>query len=309
MNYKKPKFWDKKTNSLFSIVLYPISIIYYFFFQINKQKPPSSYKIPIICVGNLYLGGTGKTPLVKILCKILEDFSKKPAVVKKQYNYLTDEINFLKNYVKIYIAKNRRHCINNLIRDNHNVAVLDDGFQDNSIKKDLNIICFNEKQWIGNGQMIPSGPLREPLSSLSRSQCVIINGKKNLQKEKFLKQYNSSIRIFYTNYLLIEKDKFMNRKLIAFAGIGNPNNFFDLLKENNLNLIETLSYSDHHNFLDKELDRMIKLAKNNKSMLVSTEKDYFRLKEKYRFYVEPIKIKVNIENMDNFKNFLKSFII
>ena len=113
-----------------------------------------------------------------------------------------------------------------------NVAILDDGFQDFSINKNLSIVCFNEKQWIGNGLTIPSGPLREDLSALKRASCVIINGKKNIDIENKIFSKNKEIKIFILNInhkILIE---FKNKKVIAFAGIGNPENFFNLLKDN-----------------------------------------------------------------------------
>ena len=96
MLINKPKFWDNSGISVWSIILYPISILYLLFFQIKKIKNSKKYKIPIICIGNIYLGGTGKTPLALEIFNIYKSLGKKPAFVKKYYSYLEDEINMLK---------------------------------------------------------------------------------------------------------------------------------------------------------------------------------------------------------------------
>ena len=182
MFIKKPRFWDSKNFSIWPIILYPFSIIYLFvFYLISKLKKKQIFEIPIICVGNIYLGGTGKTPLVKEIYNILISIGKKPAIIKKYYNYVEDEISLLETTSKVFSDKNRSSSLRRLIQNNFNVAVMDDGFQDYSIKKDFSILCFNEKQWIGNGLVLPAGPLRESLNSLKKANCVFINGEKNIR--------------------------------------------------------------------------------------------------------------------------------
>ena len=304
MRIKKPKFWDKKKKSFFSIILYPVSLLYLFFFKILSFKKTCKFNIPIICVGNIYLGGTGKTPLVREIYEILKKFNKQPAIVKKNYNYLKDEINFLKKFTKIYTSKDRVTGINELIGDNNKVAILDDGLQDKSINIDFKILCFNAKQWIGNGQVIPSGPLREPIKNVINYECIIINGKKDELKEKVLTKYNPLLKIFYSNYELIEKEFFVGKRITAFAGIGNPKNFFDLILENNLNLIKSFSYPDHYKFQENELYKMLEYSEANNSILMTTEKDYFRLNNLYRNKVIPARIKLNLENYTEFEKLL-----
>lgn len=309
MILKKPKFWDKKSNSFLSIILYPISLIYLIISKINIFISTKKFEIPIICVGNIYLGGTGKTPLVKELFKILKNLNKQPGIVKKKYDYLEDEINLLKSYCEVYAFTNRKIGIKKLIEDKKNIAILDDGFQDKSIFTDFRILCFNEKQWIGNGQVMPAGPLRETLSGVSRSDCVIINGKKDINKNKLLLKLNPSLKIFYSNYDLNEKEKFIGKKVTAFAGIGNPSNFFDLLGQNNVNIIKSYTYSDHHKYSNKQIEDIINFAENNKSIVVTSEKDYFRLNEKFRSKIIPAKISLIIENFQDFEIFLKQKIL
>ena len=179
MKIFKPKFWDKKHISIFSTLLLPFSILFqilsYFKRALVKSKQSS---IPVICIGNIYLGGTGKTPLCNEIFLILKNLNMKPAFIRKKYKSFQDEVNLQKQFGPVYQNKIRIQAINEAIKNNANIAVLDDGFQDLSVSKNLSIVCFNEKQWIGNGLTIPSGPLREDLSALKRALRCYKWGKK-----------------------------------------------------------------------------------------------------------------------------------
>ena len=189
MKLKKPKFWDDSKISLFSILLYPISLLFLLISFINKFKSPKNYSIPIICVGNIYIGGTGKTPLAVEIFNITRSLGKNPAFVKKHYDYLKDEIRMLKKIGATFVSKIRKHALDSLEKQNYDVAILDDGFQDYSINKNFSILCFNQKQWIGNNLLIPSGPLREKLSAIKRADCIFINGSKDVNIEiKYIKK-------------------------------------------------------------------------------------------------------------------------
>ena len=234
MRIKKPKFWDNKKKTFISYLLLPLSFLYQVFFWINKIlnnfRNNKKLKIPVICVGNIYLGGTGKTPLVREIHSIVKSFGKNPAFIKKHYDYLSDEIKMLEKTGKIYTNHNRSSGIFLSAADNYDVAILDDGFQDFTISPNLSILCFNSKQMIGNGQVIPSGPLRESLSAIQRADCIIINGDKNSDFEEKISKFkkNKKLHIFYSKYKIKNIEKFKNKKITAFAGIGNPTNFFDL---------------------------------------------------------------------------------
>ncbi len=299
MKFLKPNFWDKKQISLFSILLFPIAL---FIRLLNFFKSffTKNYRcsIPVICVGNIYLGGTGKTPL----CIELFFF------IRKKYESFQDEINLLKQIGPTYEGSKRINAINDAIQSKADVAILDDGFQDFSINKNLSIVCFNEKQWIGNGLIIPSGPLRERLTALKRANCVIINGKKNTDNEKRILSHNKEIKIFYTKYKAQNIDEFRNKKVIAFAGIGSPDSFFDLLKNNNIDILEKISFPDHYNYSDKELENLINKAKENNTILLTTEKDYLRIEENYKKNINCLKIVVEIENRNQFIEEIKKVI-
>ena len=312
MRFKKPLFWDIQRISIWSIFLLPISIIYLFLIWIAKVKKYFKFykkpTIPIICVGNIYLGGTGKTPLAIEIFKICKSFGKNPAFIKKYYNYLSDEIKMLQASGKTYTNYKRQTSISLSISNNHDLAILDDGFQDLTIKPDFSIICFNSKQMIGNGLLIPSGPLRERLSAIKRANCVIINGNKNLEFENKLFQIlgnKKSLTIFYSKYKIININTFRNKKLTAFAGIGNPSNFFDLLKENNLNVERTFSFPDHHEYSENDFKKIID---DNSNKIVTTEKDYLRMTDLQKQRCEFVKVSLEIENKDKFKEILKNYL-
>ena len=201
MNFFKPNFWDKNHISFFSVFLFPITLlIKILFFYKRYLAKNQKFKIPIICVGNIYLGGTGKTPLSIEIFKILKDLKMNPAFIRKKYSDHSDEVYLQKQIGPIYQNKKRADAIKNAIKNNADIAILDDGFQDFSVKKNLTFICFNEKQWKGNGLTIPSGPLRENLSALKRADCVVINGKKNTNIENKIFKNNKDIKIFYTKH-------------------------------------------------------------------------------------------------------------
>ena len=309
MKFFKPRFWDSNQISIFSVLLFPIALFIKLlsFLKRNFTKKHNC-SIPVICVGNIYLGGTGKTPLCSELFAILKNLNKKTIFIRKKYEAFQDEINLLKQIGPVYERSRRINALNEAIQNKFEVAILDDGFQDFSIQKDLSIVCFNEKQWIGNGFTIPSGPLREGLQALLRANCVVINGKKNVNIENKILNINKSIKIFYSEYAPKNIVDFKNKKIICFTGIGNPVNFFDLLKKNKINVLEKISFPDHHNYSKTELDNLIKKAKENDAILLTTEKDYLRISKESRENIGCLKIKVEIESKNEFIEEIKKII-
>ncbi len=311
MKFNKPKFWDYNKISFWAIVLFPISLVYLFIFwtlrvsQSHKYNRKNSF--PLICVGNIYIGGTGKTPLVREIFEIVRSLGKNPAFIKKKYDYLFDEIKMLEKTGKTFVCDNRISGISEISESNYDVAILDDGFQDYTIKPDLSILCFNAKQLIGNGFVIPSGPLREKLSSVSKANCIIINGNKNLEFEKKILNHtgNKKVHIFYSKYKINNLEKFKNREFTAIAGIGNPSNFFDLLKENNIKIKKTFSFPDHHFYSEKDFE---KITKDKNSKIVTTEKDFYRMNEKQKQICDFVEVKLHIENKDEFKKLIQSYL-
>ncbi len=297
----KPNFWLKK-HTILSYILFPFTFSLQILFNLNrlitKQK---EFKIPIICIGNIFLGGTGKTPLTIFLSDELKKINKKPAIIKKFYSSHKDEHNLIEEKSNsLFLGKSRNEAILEAERAKCDLAILDDGFQDFSIKKDLSILCFNSKQLVGNGMTIPSGPLREKLSAVKRAEIVIINGEKNKSFEKNISSHSEKIQIFYSNYIATNINKLKNRKLFAFAGIGNPENFFDLLIKNNLEIIKRGVYSDHYKYTKDELEKIIKFSSENNLQPITTEKDYHRIKHFGFDEIFCLKIKLEILKKDEF---------
>jgi len=309
MDFFKPKFWDKNKISFFSILLYPITLLIKLlsFFKRYLTKTHQC-TIPIICVGNIYLGGTGKTPLCIEIFAILKNLNMNPVFIRKKYDSFQDEVNLQRQSGPIYQNKKRIDALKEAIQNKANVAILDDGFQDFSINKNLSIVCFDEKQWIGNGLVIPSGPLREGLSALKRAECVIINGQKNTDIENKIFSKNKKIKIFYSKHKAKNIDEFKNKKVIAFAGIGNPENFFNILKDNNIEAIEEIKFPDHYNYSKKEMENLINKTRENNAILLTTEKDYFRISQNYKKNINYLKIAVDIKNQNQFIEEIKKII-
>lgn len=303
MKISKPKFWDQK-KSLISLFLFPISFLFQIFLKIRKiTTNQKSFNTPIICVGNIYLGGTGKTPLTIEIAKELEILGKKPAIIKKFYPDHFDEHSLIRNQVKsLFLDKSRIKAISKADSNSFDFLILDDGFQDHSFKKDLNILCFNSNQLLGNEMTLPSGPLRESLDAIKKSDIILINGRRNKSFENKILGISEKIKIFYSKYILHEADKFENKNVLAFAGIGNPDNFFELLENNNVNIKKKLIFPDHYNYNKVEINKIMEDSLKDDLKVVTTEKDYLRIKDYGHKNLIVAKVKLIIENKDNFIN-------
>ena len=308
MKLSKPKYWDTKFN-LISILLLPITLatLLVIFFK-KKFTIKKKFNLHLICVGNIYIGGTGKTPAAILLANELLKLKKKSAIVRKFYKSHIDEHNLIKETFKnLILNKNRISGIMEAEKASYDTVVLDDGFQDYRIKKDLNIICFNQNQLIGNGFLLPSGPLRESLNSLKDAHIILINGEKDNKFEQKILNINEKLKIFYSNYKPINVDQFKNKKLLAIAGIGKPSNFFKLLEKNNLLIKKKLIYPDHYEFTDNELQNIISEAKEKNYEIIMTEKDYYKIKH-FNNEINFLKVSLEIEKKEEFmKEIIKTY--
>ncbi len=303
MNIKKPLFWSNK--NLISLSLIPFSIIIFILNFFKNFLLKKNYRIKTICVGNIYVGGTGKTSLSIEINNILKK-KFKTVFIKKKYINQFDEKELLKSNGNVFSDTDRK---TSLIRAENskkfNLAILDDGLQDKSIKYDISIACFNSSFGVGNGLLIPAGPLRENLSILRNYSAIFLNGEKNNQKLfSILKQYNN--HIFYSKYFPINVRKFnKKKKYLYFCGIGNPEEFGYTLKKYKFNIVKKFVFPDHHNFKNQEIDEIKKIAFDNKLEIITTEKDYKRLNIRNRKNLAYLKIKLKIKNLNEFTKFLK----
>ncbi len=299
MRINKPKFWDQKI-SLFSLILFPFTILVKLIIVFKKRLiKGKEFSLPVICIGNIYLGGTGKTPTAILIANELVKIGKKPCIVRKYYADQEDEYNLIrKHYKYLSINLKRSEAILDAKNKSHDSVILDDGFQDYEIIKDFNIICFNQNQLIGNGMVIPSGPLRESLDALQNAQVVIINGEKSLEFEQKILQYNKNLNIFYSNYFPVNSNEFKKKRLLAVAGIANPKNFFDLLLKEGLEIEKKIIFPDHYQFKKSEIVNIVKYAEEKKLQIVMTEKDYFKIKKFNYNEIKYLKIKLKIDNCE-----------
>ena len=304
MKFKKPKFWNNK--NFLSICLLPLCLIT-IIFNIFKTYIISGFRsnIPIICVGNIFIGGTGKTPLSIYIYNLLKRKKYRPAIVRKYYNSHIDEINFTKSKVgQFFYDKKRTLSISKAESKKNNVIIMDDGLQDVSVIKDLNIICFNSSDLIGNGFVLPAGPLREKLKNVNNCQIAVINGKRNIAFEKKLKSISNNIEIYQSKYIIKNSKKFRGKKILAFAGIGNPRNFFNLLKDNGFKVKQEISFPDHYNYSKEEIENLISKAKEEGLTLLTTEKDFFRIKRSDFKKINYVSVDLKILNNKSFEKIL-----
>ncbi len=297
MKLIKPKFWDHK--NLISLSLFPLSLVVQLVIFLKKKFTKTvNFKIPIVCIGNVYVGGTGKTPLSILVSKELSKIGKKPVIIRKYYKEHKDEHALIKeNLSNLILNLNRTDAIQEAQNKNFDTVILDDGFQDFKIKKDLSIICFNSN-FEGNGFVIPAGPLRENLNSIKNAQIIVINGYKNLKFEKKILEINNNIDIYYSKYKAINYEKFTQKELLVITGIGNPENFLNLLNNHNLKIAKKYIFPDHYTFSKKELNNFISEAKKNGYQIICTEKDYHRIKEYSIEEIDFLKIELVLEKKE-----------
>ena len=301
MKFKKPKFWN--SINFLSVILLPFSLLTLVFNIFKSQViTENRFNIPIICVGNIFIGGTGKTPLSIYIYNLLKNKKFKPAIVRKYYPSHADEINFTKSKVRQFFSDRKRlESISKAIIKKNNVIIMDDGMQDVSVNKDLSIMCFNSKDLIGNGFLLPAGPLREQLKKVNSCRIAVINGKRNILFENKLKSISDSIEIFQSKYEIKNLKRLKGKKILAFAGIGNPNNFFKLLKEHGLKIKQEISFPDHYNYKKSEVKNLMLLAKEKGLKLITTEKDYFRIKQLGFKKIDYVSVNLKIINFKNFE--------
>lgn len=313
MKFKKPKFWDYQRPNLLSYILLPLTfpLILNNFFLNKKKNKKKNHKPKKICVGNIYVGGTAKTPLTIKIYQILNKLDINACTIKKFYKSHYDEQKMLSEKTKLYCEKNRIDGLNKAILDNKDVAIFDDGLQDRSINYDLKIVCFNDLKLIGNGFLIPAGPLREKINSISKYDMAFINGNEvdNSKLKLLLKSYNANIEIFETNYKAINIKEFnINDEYMVFSGIGNPESFRQTLINNNIKVTKEIIFPDHYNYTHKDIEQIKYQAKKLNLKILTTEKDYIKIKSIDNNDIRYLKVELDIKNEDRLINHLKKYI-
>ena len=307
MKLNKPNFWDDKKINLISILLFPLTIVLFLKNLFTFKNAQKIKKIKTICVGNIYVGGTGKTPFSIELNNILKNLNFKTAIIKKYYKDQIDEQKLIANKSKLYCENKRIDSIKKAIKDKNEIVIFDDGLQEKSLNYDISFVCFNIQNWVGNGFLLPAGPLRENLKSLINYSAVILNGNgENTKKiRNQIKKYNPKIKIFETIYNPINIKKFKNNTgYLIFSGIGNPKTFERTLTLNKVKVVKSIVFPDHYHYTDNDIRRIKQLAKKLKTKILTTEKDFLRIK-KNKQGISFMKINLFIKDKKNLINFLK----
>ncbi len=308
MNLKKPKFWDKESPNIYAYFLYPISLSIHLLKFLKHFKKKYKSNIKTICVGNIYLGGTGKTSLSIKINQILEDKKIKSCFVKKFYKNQTDEQKILEQHGKLFLSSNRLDGIKQAEKENYEVIILDDGLQDEQIEYEKCFVCFNSINWMGNKMTIPSGPLRERIQNLKNYSEIFINGNlENLEKlQNEIIKINARANIHIGKYEISNLNEFKkDEKYLVFSGIGNHKTFISMMKNYGFNVLKDIEFSDHYQYSSYDLQKIVNEAKKLNCEIITTEKDHFRIKEIDKNDIKFIK--VNLKILDEEK-FIKSIL-
>ena len=300
---KTPSHW--KNKNLLAMVLLPLGSIYAGITILRlKLKKPEKVGVPVICIGNLTAGGTGKTPTAVSVAKIVKSLSKKPFFVSRGYGGILsgvivdvakhspqqvgDEPLLLAREADVSINADRAKAAKKAIDNGAEVIIMDDGFQNPTLHKDLSFLVFDGGVGIGNGYPVPAGPLREFFKSgLKRANAAIIIG----EDKCGLRDLLGDMPIFEGRICPLPLD--VKGAVIAFAGIGRPEKFYNSLRECGANVVQTFDFPDHHYYTDKELEDLIDLAKKSNAELFTTAKDFVKIPNKLKpnFKVLEIEIK------------------
>ena len=295
-----PEFW-KKSGGILEWLLVPFGWLYG---MIVKARiffaRPVKIKIPVICIGNLLTGGAGKTPVAINLAKRLILKGQNIRFVTRGYGgrlhgpvrvdtkihtaiEVGDEALMLARIASVWVAKTRADGVVAASLDDEggapDIIIMDDGFQNPTVAKDLSFLVIDGTLGFGNGRIFPAGPLRETISSaLSRADGIVLIGSDNLGIENILAKHGPRVPLFRAKPLLgSEADSLKEIPIVAFAGIAYPEKFFRAIQEFGLKVVKTLSFPDHHLFTQNDLENLQNVAKSFKARLVTTEKDAIRL--------------------------------
>ena len=303
MKIKRPIFWD--SLNLIALLLIPFSLVIIILNFLKIFSTQKTFKIKTICVGNIYLGGTGKTPLTIKINNILKN-KFKTVFIKKRYKDQIDEQKVLSKYGKLICLSFREIALKIAQTKKYQIAILDDGLQDKTINYDIKIVCFNSSELIGNGLVLPAGPLRERVSNISNYDVAFLNGEKNSEEfKKFLIKINPNLKIFKAKYIPTNIKTFkLNNEYLIFSGIGNPDEFKKTLKKYKFKIKKAITYPDHYSYKNADIKKIKDMAKNKKLKILTTEKDYNRLSNKDKKNIQYLGIELKIEKELEFKKYL-----
>ena len=318
MPIKTPHFWTELSWQ--SVILFPVSYIWRFgHYAQQKILNTKETEIPVICVGNLTVGGSGKTPVVITLCRFLSGIGKSTSILTRGFGGkekgpifvstnlhqsldVGDEPLMMAHSLDVCVSRNRPLGANHILdKKKYDCIVMDDGLQNPTLKKDLNIAVFDGKFGIGNGFLLPAGPMRQKLEvGIQNIDLVIFNGK----DETGLGQKIPPHIPIFTGELQPDEEiveKMKNRRVYGFAGIGNPSRFFKTLNNIGTDLVGEAHFADHHPYTDADLTQLYEEAMQSGAELVTTQKDWMRLPADWRDRVLTVPVRIHFTADDTIK--------
>ncbi|MFT3809450.1 MAG: tetraacyldisaccharide 4'-kinase [Micropepsaceae bacterium] len=302
---RPPEFWSRPPG-IVARLLSPIGYIYGRVVSAKlRRKPAYRPGAPVICIGNLTLGGAGKTPIAIAILQRLTAMRASPVALSRGYggaaagplkvepdhraSEVGDEPLLLARHAPTIIAKDRAAGARAAMEAGAGVIVMDDGFQNPSVPKDLSIAVVDSETGFGNGQIFPAGPLRESAKEgLARADAVILMG-----RGPFDPGHPVTLRAQLRAPLAAAFD---DRRVVAFAGIGRPEKFYQSMQRAGADIIAVFSYPDHHAYSEDDIQRMKALARARGAALATTEKDYVRLPPALRKGVLTLPVEAQFED-------------
>ncbi len=314
---RPPEFWNIKEGRdsapMIRLLLTPISWVYGWA-AARRIKTTDSYDpgLPVICVGNATLGGTGKTPVAIYLLKSFRRLGinavgltrgyggqeKGPMPVHERHTAadVGDEPLLLARHGPVWVAEGRDDGARAARSHGASVIIMDDGHQNPQLEKTLSLLVVDAETGFGNGAVFPAGPLREKLgAALVRADAIILmKPTPDYEIDEVLTEQLSS-KVVIPAYLAPAAAP-PKGKLYAFAGIGRPNKFFDALRRHGADIVEEVPYADHYKYKDADIENLFLLASEYDASLITTEKDYVRLPQGYRRGVHSWPVSVVFED-------------
>jgi tetraacyldisaccharide 4'-kinase len=278
---------------------------------------PYTSNIPVICIGNVTVGGAGKTPTSILIARTLQDMGHKPVFLSRGFggklsgvlvdekihssSDVGDEPLLLAKIAPVIVSRDRKMGAK-LAENIGDVIIMDDGLQNPTIHKTRSFLVIDGTYGIGNGQILPAGPLREKFkSALKKVSAVVLIG----EDKHNISSAIGDKTIIRATIVSLEKNT-TDKSYIAFAGIGNPDKFFNTLKENNYKLIETIAFPDHYPYTKNDIAKLKEKAKNLKGELITTEKDFVRIAPELCDNINTLPVNLVVEDVNLIKNILKN---
>jgi tetraacyldisaccharide 4'-kinase len=299
-----PEFWDRP--GLIPNLLRPFGWAYRAIdTQRRRRIQPQRVGVPVICVGNFVAGGAGKTPVVLSLAQFLQKAGRRPHILSRGYGGnlpgplqvdparhgagdVGDEPLLLATVAPTWIGRDRIASAKAAIASGADFLLLDDGFQNPALHYDISLVVVDGGYGIGNGEIIPAGPLREPVAqALSRATAIVMVGK-NLHGFAA-----GGVPMLGAQLVPVGGDDLKGTRVVAFAGIGRPEKFFATLRELGATLVGQRSFPDHHRYADSDIVDLAAMARVNSATLVTTEKDWVRLSPALRSKIRGLKVELH----------------